>query len=217
MDTTVYLSTAYLPPIEYVYHIIKANKVVIEKEENYQKQTFRNRCNILSANGLLSLSVPVLLNSGAKTPIKDAHIDYSKRWQQIHIRAIKSAYGSAPFFIYFFDDIERIISSDCKYLLDLNNQLLETILGFLKINRDICFTESFTKTFSENYKENYTESSVELNSNTFDHRFDISPKIESHFEPARYQQLFASSSSSSSSLNRLSIIDMLFNCGEFIE
>jgi len=88
MPATVYLSTAYLPPSEYFAAIAEYDEVLIENEENYLKQSYRNRCYILSSNGIQMLSVPVLLGSLHKTPIRDIRIDYSKRWQQVHLGAI---------------------------------------------------------------------------------------------------------------------------------
>src|ERR1035437_8126277 len=94
----ILISTAYLPPTEYFSVISKADEILLEKEENYQKQTFRNRSYILSASGPLSLSIPVFQGSLHKTQIKDIKIDYSKRWQQVHLRAMTAAYSSSPYF-----------------------------------------------------------------------------------------------------------------------
>ncbi len=84
----ILLSTAYFPPAEYFSLIKNTDTVLIEQEENYIKQTYRNRCKILASNGILVLSVPVMKGSPGKGPIKEVTIDYSKRWQQVHIRAI---------------------------------------------------------------------------------------------------------------------------------
>ena len=84
------LSSAYFPPVNYFSLIMTADEVVIENEENYIKQTYRNRCRIYAANGPMTLSVPVLDGSFRKTPLKEIRIDYSKRWQQVHLGAIES-------------------------------------------------------------------------------------------------------------------------------
>ena len=88
MQGDLILSTAYFPPAEYFSLINNADAVIIEQEENYIKQTYRNRCRILSSNGILILSVPVIKGRNIKAHVKDVTIDYSKRWQQVHLRAL---------------------------------------------------------------------------------------------------------------------------------
>ena len=91
MAEELLLSTAYFPPASYFSLIARSTNVLIESEENYHKQTWRNRCIIMSANGPLPLVVPVLRGSFHKTAIKDLKIDYSKRWRELHLRGIASA------------------------------------------------------------------------------------------------------------------------------
>ena len=93
------LSTAYSPPIEYFASFINSQTLLIESCENYQKQTYRNRCHILTANGLLPLIIPIVRSSSKY--IKDIRIDNSSQWQLKHWRAIFSAYKSSPFFDYY--------------------------------------------------------------------------------------------------------------------
>ena len=102
MAGKILVSTAYLPPAEYFSLISHADEVLIEREENYLKQSYRNRCYILSAHGPQLLTVPVYLGSQHKTHIKDIRIDYSKRWQQIHLRAIIASYRSSPLLSVLF-------------------------------------------------------------------------------------------------------------------
>jgi hypothetical protein len=132
MAVKVLVSTAYLPPAEYFSLFKKADEILIEREENYLKQSYRNRCYILSAHGLQILTVPVYLGSLHKTSIKDIRIDYSKRWQQVHLGAIVASYNSSPYFKFYFDDIEKIISGNFEFLTDLNMKLTELILKMLK-------------------------------------------------------------------------------------
>jgi hypothetical protein len=78
-----------------------------------------------------------------KAKVKDIAIDYSKRWQQIHLRAISSSYGKSPFFQFYIEDIEKILMKNQKFLLDLNNDLLDMCLRFMGINKCISHTYSF--------------------------------------------------------------------------
>ena len=94
---TLLLDFHYLPCIAYFSCINRYHHLILEVHENYEKQSYRNRCYILSANKVLPLSVPVHRGKGKK-PTKDIRIDYSQKWVNNHWRAIKSAYGKAPFF-----------------------------------------------------------------------------------------------------------------------
>jgi len=95
---SVILSSAYIPPVDYMTWIYGAERIILEKHENYIKQTYRNRCYIYSANGKLALTIPVIKTQGNHTPIDNIVIDYSEQWQKNHMRAIESAYNSSPFF-----------------------------------------------------------------------------------------------------------------------
>ena len=125
MQKNILLSTAYFPPVEYFAIISDASVISVEKEENYHKQSYRNRCYILSPHGPQMLTVPVYGGSLHKVPVREIKIDYSKRWQQIHLGAIISAYGSSPYFAFYFEEIEKIISTDFDLLIDLNHSLLD--------------------------------------------------------------------------------------------
>ena len=99
------LSTAYFAPIQYYCKLFSYANIYIEVYENYIKQTYRNRCNIMAANGPLSLTIPIKKTDEIKVLTKDVKIDYDSRWMPIHLRAIESAYRSSPFYMYYIDDI----------------------------------------------------------------------------------------------------------------
>jgi hypothetical protein len=190
----ILISTAYLPPTEYFSVISKADEILLEKEENYQKQTFRNRSCILTAKGPLSLSIPVFQGSLHKTKIKDIRIDYSKRWQQVHLRAMTASYGSSPYFEFYFEHLERIILKNNTFLLDLNMELTISVLDILKISRKISYTSRF-------------EPDCGMDN---DFRFKISPKKESHFTGKEYLQVFKPTGEF---IPGMSIVDLIFNTG----
>ena len=194
MNGNILVSTAYLPPVEYFAVISQAEEAFIEREENYLKQSYRNRCYLLSAHGPQLLTVPVYLGSQHKTPIKDIRIDYSKRWQQVHLGAIIASYGSSPYFQYYFENIEKIISKKVDFLFDLNMELTESVLKMLKLESKISCTKDFSPAAeSEN-----------------DFRYKISPKKESHYSAKEYMHVFDYGNRFT---NRLSIIDLIFNVG----
>jgi hypothetical protein len=190
----ILLTTAYLPPLEYFSAISHADDIFIEYEENYLKQSYRNRCYILSSHGLQCLTVPVYLGSQHKTQVKDIKIDYTKRWQQVHLRAITASYSSSPYFQFYFENIEKIISGNNEFLLDLNMRLTITVLEMLKLRRSLTCTTSFQPVVDA---EN-------------DYRYKISPKKESHYSAREYMHVF---DSGDQFIHRLSIIDLIFNKG----
>lgn len=194
MVKKVLFSTAYLPPVGYFIPINDDVELSIEKEENYIKQTYRNRCYLLSAHGLQLLTVPVYEGSLHKVSIKDIRIDYSKRWQQVHIRAMISSYNASPYFEFYFEQFEKIISGNHVFLIDLNTRLTELILNILGLDNKICYTTCFEKPDTV----------------ANDYRYTISPKKESSFRIKKYPQVFESEPSGQ---EYLSIIDLIFNCG----
>ena len=105
------LSTAYLPPVEYFAAIAKYGGALLEACENYQKQSYRNRCTILTANGTMNLNIPVARGGDNFThnlPITQIEIDYSENWPVRHLRALEAAYMNSPFFVYYKDEIAEI-------------------------------------------------------------------------------------------------------------
>lgn len=138
----IHTETNYLPNIEYFCFLSMGDKILIEVNENYQKQTLRNRCYILGANKVDILTVPVNKGTG-KVKTKDIKVDYSQKWQSLHIRAIKSAYGKAPFFQYFAPYFFQILTQNHKFLIDLNTDLLTLCLKLLKWKKELIFTNDY--------------------------------------------------------------------------
>ena len=194
MAGKILVSTAYLPPVEYFSVISRADEIFVEREENYLKQTYRNRCYILSAHGIQLLSVPVYLGSLHKTQLKEIRIDDSKRWQQVHLRAMTASYKASPYFEFYFENIEKIISKNHDFLLDLNMELMESVLEILKIKKTISYTTNFEPPGN---MEN-------------DFRYKITPKEESHFAVKEYSQVF---NKDKCFTQGLSIVDLVFNMG----
>lgn len=194
MPANVIVTSAYLPPVEYFSKIIRAKKIFIEAEENYRKQSYRNRCYILTSQGPGHLVVPVFLGSFHKTAVRDIRIDYTRRWQKVHTGALTSAYGSSAFFIYYFGIIEEIILRRHKYLLDLNMELLAALLEILKTDTEVEYTDTF----------------MPVSNAEGDFRYSIDPKKESSFRQKEYFQVFRDKHGF---VPGLSIIDLLFNMG----
>ncbi|MDR1341150.1 MAG: WbqC family protein [Prevotellaceae bacterium] len=192
-NRSIALSTAYLPNIQYFSKLLYG-EAIVEQHENYLKQTFRNRCEILTANGLMSLTVPVR-HGGSKIKIRDVRIDYADNWQRLHWRTICTAYHSSPFFMYYEDDFLPFFSEREEFLFDFNCKMLCKLIELTGLKTEI--------SLSENYLQNCD----------MDCRYTISPKIKTEdpdFSPVPYYQVF---SSKFGFQPNLSILDLLCNEG----
>jgi hypothetical protein len=199
METTknhrIILSTAYLPNVQYFSKLLHGN-IVIEQHENYLKQTFRNRCEILAANGIMSLTVPVK-HIAPKIPVRDVEIDYSCNWQRLHWRTIHSAYRSSPFFVYYVDDFLPFYENKEKFLFDLNCKMLDRLIELVGLKTKITLSDSYL----------HDESDVT------DYRSLITPKNkpdDPEFSPVSYCQVF---NAKFGFQPNLSILDLLCNEG----
>ena len=195
----ILLSTAYLAPIQYYCKLISYKEIFIEYFENYSKQSFRNRCTILSANGPLSLTIPIKKIHTPKICIKDVQIDHEKRWKEIHLRAIGSAYRSSAFFLYYFDEISFVYQKNHEYLFDFNNDLQVIIMKFLGIEKEIKLTYSF-KSLPFLFDDFADSIHPKKRMNKYDDKFT----------PQDYFQVFEKKFGF---VPNLSIIDLLFNSG----
>ena len=186
-------STAYWAPVSYFALAAQSDLVEIEQHERYQKQSYRNRCTILSANGPLSLVVPVLRPHDGG--IRDARIDYSKPWQQMHWRAIEAAYRSSAFFEEFSTEIQQIYKREVPFLFDLNIKLWELSQALLGVS----FVWSVTKSFSPPSER------------TDDYRFTIHPKVKCKSEGLACKPYFQVFAQKFGFVPDLSVLDLIFN------
>ena len=185
----------YNPPVQYFRHALQADVLLIEQHENYVKQSYRNRCHVLTAQGIVPLSIPILRgNSKDKTLITEIEIDYSQKWNNVHWRTIQAAYGRAPYFEFYSDYVKQLYELQPKYLFQLNVELLKLYLKLLKLPKPLNFTETYQS---------------EVPASVQDLRNRIHPKIipdNLHVKP--YTQVFGKQF-----VPELSIIDLLFTQG----
>jgi len=199
MKNTMLLSTAYFAPIQYYSKLVQSHEVMIEQFENYSKQSYRNRCNILGANGELALTVPVVKASSKKILTKDVRISYDTDWQKLHWKGIESAYNSSPFYEFYIDDLRRFFDRKWDFLLDLNLEIQEEINGLIDLDCVIKKTDDY----------------VEDLNGIIDFREGIHPKasksvVDPNFVSNKYYQVF---SDKWGFVENLSILDLLFNMG----
>jgi hypothetical protein len=141
IDRKALIATAYLGPTSY-FSWLKGGEVYFEAHEHYQKQSYRNRCYILGANGVQALVIPVV-KLHPKTFVKDIRIDYSCRWKSVHLRAIESAYRNSPFYLYYIDYIEPFYRERHNFLWDFNLEFTRVILDLLGLKVKIMETSSY--------------------------------------------------------------------------
>ena len=195
----LHLGTAYWAPISYFTAMYRHGGAVVEQHDTYIKQTYRNRCNIVGAQGVQTLTIPVEKPS-PHTIMRDVRISDHGNWRHLHRTAIASAYGSSPFYEYYADDINRLYEKQYQYLVDYNCAQIECVCNWLNIHLDI--------SLSENYLPQGTALDTDL-------REAIHPKhpdtkaIEPYL-PRPYYQVFASRYGF---IQDVSILDLLCNMG----
>lgn len=209
------LEMAFFPPVSYFAAIAEEftlstgrvnsympSEVYIEACENYQKQSYRNRCRIYAAGGVEALSVPIVHENGTYAlPVRKLRIDWSKPWLQRMERAIISAYESSAWFDYYRDELFAILEKRHEYLFDLDIDLLRFFLKKTGIAAELKFTEEFTARDSGIYGRDYRGVIHPKRPNTI---------LEDLKLKKPYWQVF---SLKHGFISDLSIMDLLFNEG----
>jgi hypothetical protein len=185
----------YLGSIEYYSQLVTKEHVALEKNENFVKQTYRNRCSIYGANGKLDLFIP-LAHKRSSRIIKDIVVSQSENWQTLHWRSFQSAYQASPYFEFYEDDLAPLYEKKVKYLTDFNIELHEKIKELGGFNKETVFTSKYQQ----------LDESADFR-NKFSAKKD--PEFAS-FKDKEYIQVF---SNKFGFIENLSIIDLLFNEG----
>ena len=183
----------YLPQAYYFALLLTEQEIEIDGYEHFVKQTYRNRCRILTANGIDDLSIPVL-GGRKKILTKDIRIDYSQKWLNRNWRAIQSAYGKAPFFEYYAEDLLAVYQKKHEFLFDLTHELLTQCLDFLQFDITLKFTtayHSLEKTPQNDFRSKINPKST--------------PDIINTYTQFIYPQVFGNNF-----VNNLSVIDLIF-------
>ena len=199
--STALLQTTYFGPIQWYQKLYRYDQTLIEQHDSYQKQTYRNRCVIATANGLQALTVPVehdTLNiKNEILKVKDLRISDHNNWRRIHWNALQSAYNESPFFDYYADDIRLFFEKKYEFLVDFNEAIRQTVCNLLDIHPQVSYTTDFSRQPSD--IDDYREV---INAKH--------PQADADFQPRRYWQVFEGKHGFQSNL---SILDLLFNMG----
>ncbi|MEM8524307.1 MAG: WbqC family protein [Bacteroidota bacterium] len=199
-NTIALIESHYLPCVQYLAQFLKYETIIIEQYEHYQKRSYRNRCHIMGANGLLRLSIPLQSGKNQQMNIREVRISYQENWQQLHWKSIASAYRNAPFFEYYADYLAPFFEQKEEFLFDWNHKLLLQLLDLLQLENNVQLSEQYepTPTFP-----------------IVDRRDSIRAKKSRHkealsFETIPYVQVFQERHGF---VPNLSILDLLFCTG----
>ncbi|MBB5286928.1 hypothetical protein HNQ92_005090 [Rhabdobacter roseus] len=192
----VLIELHYLPCLDYFACLLSHRAVWLEAHESYPKQTYRNRCRVLTTNKVDTLTVPVQAGRSRQL-MRDVKIDYGQAWIRRHWGCFRAAYGKSPFFEYYAPELEAVFQQKPIFLADLNERLLTICLRLLGITKNVQYTLSYEK---------------EATSTIFDARSLISdkngPESTIFMKKVPYYQTFGNDF-----LTNLSIVDLLFNQG----
>jgi hypothetical protein len=182
--------------VQWYQKLHRAEHVIIEQWESFQKQTYRNRCLIATTNGVQALTVPVEKSAEC---IKDLRISDHGNWRHLHWNALQSAYGESPFFEYYQDDIRPFFEKRWTFLLDFNEAIRQKMCELIDITPSVSFSTAYI-----------TDPQAIAVS---DFRAAINPKHpaqDDDFKAKTYYQVYQTKHGF---LENLSVLDLLFNMG----
>lgn len=190
----VLLHPTYFPSIAHFVAIAKSDSVTFEVEDNYQKQTYRNRTYVYGANGKLLLNVPVKHSHKEREKYKDVKIANSENWQYLHLKSLQSAYRTSPFFEFYEDDFIPLFKKKHTFILDYNFECLDLVLESLQLGINYSKTTKYNKDVAP----------------LKDYRNLANARKEIQLDFDRYTQVFTNKHGF---ISNLSILDLLFNEG----
>ena len=190
----IIIHPTYFPNIAHFVALTKANDVTFEVDDNFLKQTYRNRTYIYGANGKLALNIPVIHTQKNRQKYRDVKIFNDTKWQELHWKSLLSAYRTSPFFQFYEDELQPLFSMKTEYILDYNLKCFEVVCECLQLDLKISKSEDYHKTIE----------------NTDDYRFLVNAKKEQPQSFDTYTQVF---NEKHGYIPNLSILDLLFNEG----
>lgn len=200
MNPSILLELHYLGSVPYYSKFLLHPQVWVEQHENYRKGSFRNRCHIATANGVLPLSIPLLKGKHQQAPIREVKVDNQSNWQQQHWRSIKTAYGNSPFFEYYAQEIAALYEQSHSYLFDFCWSAHQLLMQLLQLAPSVAFTDAYA---------------LQAPPDVVDFRHQLLPKNYTHYQDSHYKalpypQVFEDRQGF---LPNLSILDLLFCTG----
>ena len=198
--TTALLQTTYFGPIQWYQKLYRYDHCLIEQYDSFQKQTYRNRCVIATANGVQALTVPVE-HSDDKVLTKNLRISDHNQWRRVHWNALQSAYSESPFFEYYADDLHPFFEKKYEFLLDFNEAIRQKVCELIDIHPNVEYTSEYTSDI-QHQTSDITDFREVINAKH--------PQPDAEFNAKTYWQVFQHKHGF---LPNLSILDLLFNMG----
>lgn len=200
---SIVLDLPFAPSLPWFYLYLSNTEVWIEQQESFVKSSYRNRCDIASPSGRLSLSIPIEGGKDHHRLYREARMAQDFRWRKIHFQSLASAYRRTPFFEYYEDSIRSLYENPEQYLFSWNQLWLDWILKVMKLQPRHQFTSSWNAIYSDKT----------------DARQAISPGKQSadlllHYSSPKYIQAFETRTGF---IPDLSILDFLFQEGPHIQ
>ena len=189
---SILIHPTYFPSVSHFVAMLQADAVVFEADDNFQKQTNRNRMYIYSANGLQLLNIPVKHSAEPNQKYRDVKIENDFNWQKQHFKSLEAGYRTSPYFEFFEDDIRLIFEKKHSFLMDLNLEIHEIVTDCLGTKIPYTKTDEYFKEPSQT-----------------DFRYLANGKKDENIFDS-YIQVF---NDKHGFLNNLSILDLLFNEG----
>ena len=185
-------------PVHVFSEIMKFDNIIIEKCDNYQKRTFRNRFSLVSPQGLVYFSIPLKKGKNSQKFV-DVEISYENNWIRSLANAIRSYYSSSPFFDHYFAKIIEVFEKEENSLFELNNSFRDLVFELLEIEKSVTFTSEYLKQYNDE--------------NIIDLREKYLPvkKTEIYRNLKPYPQVYEDKLGF---VANASILDMLFNMGK---
>jgi hypothetical protein len=196
----VIIDSHYAPSIAWWKVAAQAAQVLIEEASFFRKGTYRNRCHIYGANGLLRLSIPLKKGKHQKSTLQTVQISYDHEWQKLHWDSLCSAYRSSPYFEYYEFELKPLYKTNFELLKDFNRTLNEKIKQLIGLNNDWSYTESYLSDYDTDIVDYREVIHPQYNKNGLEEKLNYDD----------YIQVF---SNKFGFLPNLSILDVLFNLG----
>lgn len=190
----ILLHPTYFPNIAHFVAMANAKEVIFEMDDNFVKQTYRNRAYIYGANGKLTLNIPVIHSQKNRQKYRDVKIFNEEKWQSLHWKSLLSAYRTSPFFEYYEDELQPLFELKVDYILDFNLKCFDVICDCLQLEIDTSKTETYQAEVT-NLKD-------------LRHLVNAKKEVPQHFDS--YTQVF---NEKHGFIPNLSILDLLFNEG----
>ena len=209
----------YLPWLGLFHKIAISDAFCYFDDVQYQVKDWNNRNKIKTASGDIWLTVPVLTKGYREKKINEIEINNSTDWRRKHWRSIYVNYKKAQFFTKYADFFEDVYKKDWLLLSDLNEYMLKWFFKTLKI--DVEYHKASELHFEGSKSELVLDMCKKFKADTYIfgalgkdyadkekfNREDIKIYFQD-YKPPVYNQLY------SDFLPYMSVIDLLFNCGD---